>query len=304
MKTALGSILGNLRLAKANRGRNMVLLYHHVGLKRHNDPNVHSVSFSRFCKQISGLQAYGRFVDEDLFFDDTVSEKPKILLTFDDGFKETLALVEPFLQRKGIPSIYFVNQALATGRPFWRDILRSIITADKAQPFLQLYGYNIRPEQFYLWSKSNECNSHKLSEELLEYASSQSISFQESQYATLAELVKIPASGLLKLGNHSSHHYCLASVPAAVQQEEIMQTHDWLAGNFRQEQISRLFSVPFGGPESYTRQSVEIVKEAGYKGLLLAGTKDYYRRYAELSSDSFGLRSYKRFLPKENYRVL
>ena len=81
---------------------------------------------------------------------------------------------------------------------------------------------------------------------------------------TVEELRSLAASGLCDIGAHSITHPKLASLSGAAQLEEIAGSKRWLETIL--DRPVTTFAYPFGGARDYTRETVELVRQAGYRG--------------------------------------
>jgi len=110
---AIGETSETLHLASNGNGTLRVLMYHKV-----NDTpdNPTTVSTAAFDEQLAQLQELGfRVVDLDAVIDHYTLGHPlppkALLITFDDGYRDTLENALPVLQKHGFPAVIFVPVA-------------------------------------------------------------------------------------------------------------------------------------------------------------------------------------------------
>jgi peptidoglycan/xylan/chitin deacetylase (PgdA/CDA1 family) len=94
-----------------------ILAYHGVET---SPSNPFSVSVENFEKQIALIASHFDVIDFPTFLrwrkGAYESGRPKILLTFDDGFANNLALAAPILRKYGVPATFFVIASKLDGR--------------------------------------------------------------------------------------------------------------------------------------------------------------------------------------------
>ena len=95
-------------LARHRSPATLTILYYHA---------MRAEALSMFRWQLSAIQAYGDIVPAD--YSGTPDGRPKIAITFDDGFQSVFQLAIPEMSRLNIPSTVFVPTACIGGLPTW-----------------------------------------------------------------------------------------------------------------------------------------------------------------------------------------
>lgn len=85
--------------------------YHIVG--DHDMPHISLLYKTKtskaFIEDIDYFGKYFEFIPLDQLGKARKSSKPRMLLSFDDGFRECFDIIRPILLEKGIPAIFFIN---------------------------------------------------------------------------------------------------------------------------------------------------------------------------------------------------
>ena len=104
-------------------GRTFVLAYHRIGtdgeILNHTDADA-------FRRQMQWLKRHCLPVGPSELVEPTDPEdpRPRVLVTFDDGYRDYYRLAYPVLHELGIPAVNFISTDYAdTGRLFWWDIV-------------------------------------------------------------------------------------------------------------------------------------------------------------------------------------
>jgi len=131
LKTFIYSSLFNLRIhhfLRIDKNDSLsVLCLHRVSDKRDNffDP-ISPSNFELLIKYL--IKNYHLTTFEELNSID--SNKPKMILSFDDGYKDFIEFALPILSKYKIPSNHnFVNNCLNTGEPIWTQRLNNVFTS-------------------------------------------------------------------------------------------------------------------------------------------------------------------------------
>jgi peptidoglycan/xylan/chitin deacetylase (PgdA/CDA1 family) len=96
--------------AGTGRRRDAVIVYHAIGRVPRDAPEWNGfVSPERFAEQIAYLREHRRVVDLDaLLARDGDTGRPRVAITFDDGYRSVLEEAVPMLEKNGLPATFFV----------------------------------------------------------------------------------------------------------------------------------------------------------------------------------------------------
>ena len=117
----------------------LILGYHRV-VGREQDPYGLCVSPTRFEEQLRLLRRYARptSLQELLGVMEKGGElRGRVVLTFDDGYADTLYRAKPLLEKYEVPATVFVATGFL-GKTFWWDELSNLILYASTIPNLEL----------------------------------------------------------------------------------------------------------------------------------------------------------------------
>lgn len=172
------------------------------------------------------------------------------VLTFDDGFACIHGVVAPILQEYGLPATFFVVTGFTeTEDPKWDDFLRGV-----CDPF----------DKWIIRSTAQELDTHLESirstgdPELIAHVTRR---LREAML-TFDQMRELDASGF-SVQSHGFKHWYMSSQSRDCQEVEIERSKQILEKEIGQP--VRYFSVPFGYPGSFNRETVELLQEHGYE---------------------------------------
>jgi peptidoglycan/xylan/chitin deacetylase (PgdA/CDA1 family) len=218
-----------------------VLMYHGISA---DDEELHSwtlVKKSQFEKQIVFLKNHFKIISIDKLDINNLkdNEKPKLIVTFDDGYKNNLAYALPLLEKYNVPAtIYICTEAVQNSKLFWWDKIILIILLQKIKK-INLYKYGLKDYEFnhHKSAKAIWEDIQKLLEDLkkLQPIDRQIIidkltgsNFEKNNYTfspfnvlTPMEVSKISKSELITIGSHSHCHNILTQIPYESVEESI-----------------------------------------------------------------------------------
>jgi peptidoglycan/xylan/chitin deacetylase (PgdA/CDA1 family) len=223
-----------------------------------------------------------------------------VAITFDDGYADNLHEAKPLLERHDCPATVFLTSgAIGAKTEFWWDELERLVLQPGVLPPLleiavqgkvhtrELNGAACFPveamEQHRAWTatKSPPTGRHELYqflwkllyelnaadreralEELRSWAGAGADPRPTHLPLSADEAASLARDGLVQAGAHSHSHTALATLPVAVQRDEI-------AGcKARLEEILgrpvRHFSYPLGRKCDYGAETVSLVRQAGF----------------------------------------
>ena len=253
-----------------------ILLYHSNFKKvpQELSKNIHNVTPENLYKQLNWL----KYNFDIKTVDEILSSEKKIqgsfAITFDDGYYTIFKEALPILKSLKMPFTIFLNSKIKSNL-FWRDGIRYIIANNLVDKFIEsnknfCNNNKITTSNFYKSSKSRDVNSANISN-LINLFLNKELPMQNENHFLIkkADLNdKFFNSPLITVGNHTDNHYVLSSLQKHEQLHEIANCKKFLEKNFKKEKISKVFSIPFGGYQTFNNDTIEVLEELGYKGML------------------------------------
>jgi len=192
-----------------------------------------------------------------------------VAITFDDGYQQVYTELFPLLAKYEAPATVFVpTTPVDTGQPLWFNRVKTLLRTT-AETCLQLGG-----KEFPLGSDREAAYVA-----VLRHLNAQSIAARDAMLVALLEGVELPPNrmlrcqplkwdqmramqGLVTFGGHTRTHPWLSRLSRAEAEDEI------LGSKARLEEMLgtpvRHFAYPFGSPDSFTGETVEILKSGGF----------------------------------------
>ena len=93
------------------------------------------------------------------------------------------------------------------------------------------------------------------------------------------EVFRLAEGGLIEVGAHTVTHPVLSALPAARQHPEIHNSKSQLENILRRPVNS--FAYPYGGRSDYTRETISLVRQAGFT-CACSNYSDVVRRGSDL----------------------
>jgi peptidoglycan/xylan/chitin deacetylase (PgdA/CDA1 family) len=208
------------------------------------------------------------------------------LLTFDDGFIDHYEAAFPILRGRGLSGLFFVSEnptseprllgvhktqlllaamgAEAFGRavlaeaelvPALSDAARAVFGADHWEDagdraIKQLINYELPFD-----------DADRVLEAIFTRHVGDSRDVARALYLDPAQIREM-ARGGMAFGYHTRSHRMLSRLDARAQHGEIGPGVEWIAGLTGQARVS--FCYPWGGPQTYTAETVRLLAECGY----------------------------------------
>ena len=206
------------------------------------------------------------------------SRRPRVVVTFDDGYRDNLTHALPIAESKGVPITVFVTSGiLGNSQGFWWDRLGTLLRSRPShvrEIELPTGGGNIRLPlgSSGIRADLDSVRRHLLPlrvteiERALDAVSEQwqagSASPPDAGTLTPENLRQLAASGTVTIGAHTVDHVRLRDRPAREQQ-------DTIAGSRREleQSIGRAvshFAYPFGRRDDFDDRSVDAVRSAEF----------------------------------------
>jgi peptidoglycan/xylan/chitin deacetylase (PgdA/CDA1 family) len=272
-----------------------VLVYHaaYRNVPKDIREKLHNVHPETIHEHLSYLKKKYRMVSVDELTSQT-DTSGIAAITFDDGYKCVIDEMYDILLDLDIPFTIFINSASMENRIFWRDKVRYVISnnlVNECESFLQ-HTKMINNLPFYKYTKHPENNSRLVDDELDNFFNHKKISLETINHC-FDDIRYFKSHKLIFYGNHTHNHYVLSSLSTAEQVDEIFRTREFLH-SLENIQVSEVFSIPFGQPGDFNDDTLTILRDSGYRGVLLSRQ----RLNCGLLQDR-GLTMIERFMPKE-----
>jgi peptidoglycan/xylan/chitin deacetylase (PgdA/CDA1 family) len=298
----------------ARSPRVLVLGYHRI-TELSTDTWSLCVTPARFAEQLRRICARGR----PRLLEDVVrhgpSSDPTIVVTFDDGYADTLWAAKPLLEQFDVPATVFLPTAyIGSDREFWWDALEHLLLTPGPLPqklcvtiggrlhewtFHDTVDYGAETARLYRnWRAWEQAPTERhaayremwallgpLSEETRKTALDELFAVIGMEPAVRethrllreSEVLQLAGDDLIQLGSHSVTHSMLASKDTAEQHYEITASKARLEALVGRPVTT--FAYPFG---HYTAETAALTRDAGFlcacanfPGLLAPHTNRY-----------------------------
>ena len=267
---------GALRVHRSQfeNGRAIVLLYHRVNDE--GDPFFPALPRSVFAAQLDYLASRYRVEPLDdvvAWLADGAEGPPRVAVTIDDGYPDTLEVVLPELERRGLPATLFLATAPPeTGEPLWTDRTRWILKYATA-PTLEMPALG-------LWQSPLEAPVARLAllKRLLPLLKAltppeidHAVNALEAALAPQGPPLRVLgwadvrrlAAGSISIAGHTHRHYMLSRLDDRTQEAEI-STNLRLIAEHTGTRASG-FAYPNGEPPDYDERAIAVLRRLGLR---------------------------------------
>jgi peptidoglycan/xylan/chitin deacetylase (PgdA/CDA1 family) len=270
----------------------LVVMYHYVRDSAATPfPDIRALAPDLFEQQLDWLQAHYTVVDLAAF-ESAVDGKASLpanaaLLTFDDGFVDHYETVLPRLCARGLSGTFFLTERACGDRPrlltvhkmhfllarlgvegFARAVLQacepSALPRGAAREVLGLDRWDDTGARAIKNLVSHELafdEAERVLEALFVEHIGDSTDFARTLYLDTANVRTMAAAGMT-FGYHTRSHLLLSRLSSDEQMTELRPGVDWIRSLTGQATVS--FCYPWGGPHTYTRDTVRILRDTGY----------------------------------------
>ena len=247
---------------------NPVLLYHSLGDDlKFNKKNIDHVSLEILNIQLKDIQKYWKFVSIDEYAN-SKNKKGLASVTIDDGYKHVIDQALDIFKFLNIPVTIFINSSTLDGKIFWRDKVRYLIDNNLVLKYLNFS--NVFEEKhlnkFYSISKDQKFNSIQVEKDIDNFLLQEKIMLKESDKFCFDDRKYFIKDNLVSYGNHTASHYMLSSLGKDEQYHEINECKKFI--NKLNVNKSEVFSIPFGGDDSFNKDTLLNLEYLNYKTVL------------------------------------
>jgi peptidoglycan/xylan/chitin deacetylase (PgdA/CDA1 family) len=257
------------------RSGTLILCYHRIteGVEDPFHMCVGPDNFATHLEEMSRARAPSTLADVSV-----PTRRPKVVVTFDDGYRDNLTNALPIAESKGVPITVFVTSGiLGNHNGFWWDRLGMLLRARPPHVREIDLPVGARTVRVPLGSSGiradlDAVRRHLLPlrvpeiERALDAVSEQwhvgSAPPPDARTLTPDELLQLAASDTATIGAHTVDHVLLRDRPVREQQDTISRSKAELEQSIAQT-VSH-FAYPFGRRGQFDDHSVHAVRSAGY----------------------------------------
>lgn len=256
--------------------------YHRIGHADATqfDSNVFSCTVERFEEHVEYYKKSFRVVNlEELsayLNDDRPIDEKLALITFDDGYIDNYQLAFPVLKKHDVSAVFFLpTDFIGTEKLTWWDETAWYIRntkADRVQLSFMQEPVIINTRNYSLAIRDvlkalKQDRSIRIEDKIAELRRALSpdgddMKLRERLFLNWAEAAEMLDAGM-DIGSHSNSHELLSHLTREEQRYQIQQSIKKLEENLKAEVSA--FAYPVGGADSYTQETVELLKEVDIK---------------------------------------
>ena len=258
------------------RHETLILCYHRIA-EGVEDPFYLCLSpgnFSAHLEEISKTREPSTLADISV-----PSRRPRVVVTFDDGYRDNLTNALPIAESKGVPITVFVASGiLGNHNGFWWDRLGTLLRSRPPHVReIELPGgdRNVRLPvgSSGIRADLDSVRRHLLPLQVTEIERALDAVSEQWQVSsapppdagtlTSEELLRLAASGTVMIGAHTVDHVQLRNRPAREQQDTIADSKRELEQSIGRTVLH--FAYPFGGRDDFDDHSVDAVRSATFE---------------------------------------
>jgi peptidoglycan/xylan/chitin deacetylase (PgdA/CDA1 family) len=262
-------------VGRMTRDGTLILCYHRVaeGVEDPCHLCVHPDNFAIHLEEVSRAREPSTLADVPI-----PSRRPRVVVTFDDGYRDNLTTALPIAESKGVPITVFVTSGiLGRHNGFWWDRLGTLLRARPprvSEIVLPIAGGNVRLPlgSSGIGADLDAVRRYLLPltvteiDQALDAVSEQwqvgSAAPPDAGTLTPKDLLELAASDTATIGAHTVDHVRLRDRPPREQQETISGSKAELEHSIARD-VSH-FAYPFGHRGDFDDHSLEAVRSAGF----------------------------------------
>ena len=267
-----------------NNTKYIVIIYHRVLPYKIEDPTDNYILQEDFEKQISYLNKNYEIVDINSIQLLNNNKKPKIIITFDDGYYDNYLYAYPILKSHKISSIFFIPTYYIDNKKIIWDKLLSLIlifannhskkliirNLQNKIIFNKSYNYNFLKKDFWFLinylKKTNISFIENLLFDLIDQLDNP-IFENKLDYCIGKKEIKELSTNNMHIGSHANYHLSLRNYDDHNFCNEIIESKNKIETII--EKKCQYFSFPFGSKDDFTYNQINLLVNLGFKKCFL-----------------------------------
>ena len=277
----------------------LVLTFHRIGNAQETDYD--SGVFSATVEQFDAIIAFlkGRFhfatLEEAVRLANGAAPRgDRVLLTFDDGYRDNYTLAYPILRSHGVSAAFFLPTAfVGTGLLPWWDAIAFVVKKSRKRQFQLSYpetaNFDLEAEGaerevvrvLKLFKQPAMADPERFLSTLEQVCEVRRPDGQTEQLFLSWEEAREMQQHGMEFGSHTHTHPILSKLPFQEQKDEVLRSRQIM-----ERELGRpvdAFAYPVGLRNTFSDSTVEALKQSGYQaafsfygGLNLPGQTDAF----------------------------
>lgn len=261
------AMTGNL----LSRGKLSILIYHQVLAEfdpmRPTEPTAqtfdwHMALLARYFTPLSLTDALEHLKNNTL-------PANAVCVTFDDGYLNNLTVAAPILAKYRIPATVYVATAFSQGSNMWNDRIidlcgdpnRTELLTPEGKIALSDWPSRLTAAEKLLKQYKYLAVRERLQAVEVLYSLNNATEYP-ARMMTPEQICQLASAGVV-IGAHTHNHPILKSLPSEAQQQEIIQSKQWLE-QWLQQPVTH-FAYPNGvAGRDFDEVAVQHVQQAGF----------------------------------------
>ncbi|WP_170480121.1 polysaccharide deacetylase family protein [Ruegeria arenilitoris] len=278
-----GPVYLALRTYALRKNPTLILCYHTLGPDNEIMDAWTVARASQFRQHIRFLRQHFKIVGLDQALNPEYKEdKPRAVLTFDDGDIGLFTHLLPIIEAKGLPvTLYVATEQIETGKAYWFDrIMNALQAPGETEVTIEFSGRRswtvgpeTGPERWAIISDILETlkqvspeRREELTQSILEQVKTQRTDFTKLEPLSRAQLEELAINPNVVIGCHSHCHNLLDQIPLDQAEESIRKSRSLLQ-SWTGQSIEH-FAYPNGNHSPALHQ---IVRQAGFTSATILG---------------------------------
>lgn len=226
----------------------------------------YSTETNNFLKQIDFIEKNFEIISINKIKDRNTLDKNKryAIITFDDGFFSVICNAHPFLKEKNIPYTIFLNQSAIEKNQLWcSNLVINKKNIEYLKSFYNKYFIHKTEDNYFDFINNKKLPIENINYSNLKYDKQDN---NDKIYATQKDIkYLIEQNPLVTIGNHTSNHYNLSKCSFELQEEEIVNNHNFIKETFGIS--AQHFAIPFGKKSHFSEETIRILSRNKYPNI-------------------------------------
>jgi peptidoglycan/xylan/chitin deacetylase (PgdA/CDA1 family) len=243
------------------------------------DDGVFTVSAGQFSRQMNWLKRHTRILSEEELIDriatgnEPKTNRPSVVITFDDGYLDNYSIAYPILKSLQIPAIFFICTEMVWERKLcWWDVVAYLIKQCR-KPSIVIHDHEYALQHNRLKTiedllqpmKEYPCGRIREELRLISEAAEIDLPSDEIQDRELMtrDQIREMAANRMTIGSHAHTHQALTCLDDREHEVELMVSKQLLEQ--ATDQAVRSVSYPFGRYQYIPPSIQDAARKCGYQ---------------------------------------